>query len=84
MVYLSTQFGIKKWLRVAQVGLGAISIILSIIILAFPGVAIYSITVLLSLALLMVGIERIAIGIAAPLASKSSRVYHFRCIQQHF
>jgi uncharacterized membrane protein HdeD (DUF308 family) len=75
--YSNTLYGIKKspnWLRVAQVGLGAISIILSIIVLTFPGVAIYSVIVLLSIALLMVGIERIAIGIAAPLIkSKSSR-----------
>ena len=40
-------------------GLGAISIILSIIVLAFLSVAIYSIIVLLSLALLIDGIERI-------------------------
>jgi len=73
----NTVYGMKKspnWLRVAQVGLGTIVIILSIIVLTFPGVAIYSIIVLLSIALLMVGIERIAIGIAAPLVSKSSRV----------
>ena len=74
----NTAYGIKKssnWLRSAQVGLGAISIILSIVVLTFPGVAIYSIIVLLSIALLMVGIERIAIGIAAaPLTSKSSRI----------
>jgi hypothetical protein len=47
----NTLYGIKKshnWLRVAQVGLGAISIILSIIVLTFPGVAIYSIIVPLS------------------------------------
>lgn len=70
-------YGIKKspnWLRVAQVGLGAISIILSIIVLTFPGVAVYSVIVLLSIALLMVGIERIAIGVAAPLVSKLSRL----------
>jgi uncharacterized membrane protein HdeD (DUF308 family) len=56
----NTLYGIKKspnWLRVAQIGLGAISIILSIVVLTFPGVAIYSIIVLLSIALLMVGIE---------------------------
>jgi uncharacterized membrane protein HdeD (DUF308 family) len=73
----NTLYGIKKspnWLRVAQIGLGAISIILSIVVLTFPSVAIYSIIVLLSIALLMVGIERIAIGIAVPLVSKPSRV----------
>lgn len=72
-----TVYHIKKspnWLRVAQISLGAISIILSIVVLTFPGIAIYSVIVLLSIALLMVGIERTAIGIAAPHVSKSSRL----------
>jgi uncharacterized membrane protein HdeD (DUF308 family) len=62
-----------NWLRYVQVGLGAISIILSIVILAFPGIAVYTIIQILSIALLIIGIERIATGIA-PLPNRSSRI----------
>jgi uncharacterized membrane protein HdeD (DUF308 family) len=63
-----------SWLRVLQIGLGAISIIFSIVILAFPGIAIYTIILMLSVVLLIIGVERIAIGIAAsPSPNKSSR-----------
>ena len=62
-----------NWLRYIQVGLGAVSIILSIVILAFPGIAVYTIILILSIALLIIGIERIATGIA-PLPSRSSRI----------
>jgi uncharacterized membrane protein HdeD (DUF308 family) len=62
-----------NWLRYIQIGLGAISIILSIVILAFPGIAVYTIILILSIALLIIGIERIATGIA-PLPSRSSRI----------
>jgi uncharacterized membrane protein HdeD (DUF308 family) len=61
------------WLRLLQIGLGAISIILSIIALTFPGFAVYTIILILSVVLVMVGIERIAIGIAGPpFAGKKS------------
>jgi uncharacterized membrane protein HdeD (DUF308 family) len=65
-----------NWLRYVQVGLGAISIILSIAILTHPGIAVYpvyTIILMLSIALLIIGIERIATGIA-PLPSRSSRI----------
>jgi uncharacterized membrane protein HdeD (DUF308 family) len=62
-----------SWLRFVQIGLGAISIILSIIILTYPGIAIYTIILLFSVALLMVGFERIAMGIA-PSPSRSSQL----------
>jgi uncharacterized membrane protein HdeD (DUF308 family) len=62
-----------SWLRFVQIGLGAISIILSIVILTYPGIAIYTIILLFSVALLMIGFERIAIGIA-PSTSTSSRL----------
>jgi uncharacterized membrane protein HdeD (DUF308 family) len=62
-----------NWLRYIQVGLGAISLILSIVILTHPGIAVYTIILILSIALLIIGIERIATGIA-PLPSRSSRI----------
>jgi uncharacterized membrane protein HdeD (DUF308 family) len=65
-----------NWLRYVQVGLGAISIILSIAILTHPGFAVYpvyTIILMLSISLLIIGIERIATGIS-PLPSRSSRI----------
>ena len=75
----NTKYSIKKspsWLRLLQIGLGALSIVLSIMVLTFPGIAVYTIILILSIVLVMVGIERIAIGIAAPpfASKKSSRM----------
>jgi uncharacterized membrane protein HdeD (DUF308 family) len=52
--------------------LGAISIVLSIVVLTFPSIAIYTIIVILSIVLLMIGFERVAIGIG-PSYSRTSR-----------
>jgi uncharacterized membrane protein HdeD (DUF308 family) len=61
-----------NWLRFLQIGLGAISILLSVVILTFPGIAIYTIIIILSVVLLMIGFERIAIG-AALSSSRTNR-----------
>lgn len=50
-------------MRAAQIGLGAIAIILSTLILIHPAASIVSITVILSTILLVVGIERVLSGI---------------------
>jgi uncharacterized membrane protein HdeD (DUF308 family) len=52
-----------RWFRAVQIGLGALTIILSIFALAFPGFTFLSIVVLLSVILLFVGIEKIISGI---------------------
>ena len=49
--------------RAAQIGLGAIAIILSTLILIHPAASVVSITVILSAILLVVGIERVLSGI---------------------
>lgn len=51
------------WRRVAQIGLGAIAIILAIIAIAFPGVTVVSIVIILAIVLLIVGIEKVISGI---------------------
>ena len=51
------------WSRAAQIGLGAIAIILSILILVFPGTAIVSIVVIIGILLLIVGIESVISGL---------------------
>ena len=50
------------WLRVLQVSIGAISIILSGYVLAQPGLANSTAVQILSIALLFVGIQSIAVG----------------------
>jgi uncharacterized membrane protein HdeD (DUF308 family) len=56
-----------------QIVLGGICILLSLVILAYIGPAILTIILILSVILLIIGIERIAIGIAMPTSSKGSR-----------
>jgi uncharacterized membrane protein HdeD (DUF308 family) len=51
------------WVRAAQIGLGAIVIILSISILIQPAIATVSLIVIAAVILLIVGIERIIYGI---------------------
>ena len=50
-------------MRAAQIGLGALAIILSIVALALPGLTFLSLVVLLSVVLFFVGIEKIITGI---------------------
>ena len=52
------------WLRMLQIVLGGICITLSLVILAYIGPAILTIILILSLILLVVGIERTSVGIA--------------------
>jgi len=51
------------WVRAAQIGLGAIVIILSISMLVQPAIATVSIIVIAAVILLVVGIERVIYGI---------------------
>ncbi|HET7345547.1 MAG TPA: DUF308 domain-containing protein [Nitrososphaeraceae archaeon] len=51
------------WVRAAQIGLGALAVILSISILASPGLAIVSIVYFVGILLLIVGIESVITGI---------------------
>ena len=64
------------WLRFIEVGLGAIAIILTIVSLTYPGITTKTIIQLDSIVLLIVGIERIAIGITLPLKGKSYRLFN--------
>jgi uncharacterized membrane protein HdeD (DUF308 family) len=51
------------WVRAAQIGLGAIIIILSISILSQPAIATVSLVLLAAVILLIVGIERVIYGV---------------------
>jgi uncharacterized membrane protein HdeD (DUF308 family) len=51
------------WRRAAQIGLGAIAIILAIIAIVFPGLTLVSLVIILAIVLLIVGIEKVIGGI---------------------
>src|SRR5918912_372714 len=60
------------WLRAVQIGLGALTIALSIFALAFPGVTYISVVWVLAIVLFFVGIEQIIVGIFSPRRSRWS------------
>jgi uncharacterized membrane protein HdeD (DUF308 family) len=62
-----------KGIRILQIVLGGIAIALSLAIIANPGVGIATLTFLLSITLLVVGIERVVTGLTLSKHSKSSR-----------
>ena len=64
----------SKGIRISQIVLGGIAIALSLAVIVNPGVGIATLTFLLSITLLVVGIERIVTGITTlSKHSKSSR-----------
>jgi uncharacterized membrane protein HdeD (DUF308 family) len=65
------------WLRMLQIVFGSIAVLLSVVILLFlvifPGIALLTLILFMSLVLLVVGIERIAIGLS-PISSRKTRI----------
>jgi uncharacterized membrane protein HdeD (DUF308 family) len=59
------------WMRGAQVGLGVIAIILSIYVIAYPGIAVVTIIIILAIVLMVIGIFEIITGIFALGANRS-------------
>jgi uncharacterized membrane protein HdeD (DUF308 family) len=62
------------WIRAVQIGLGALTIALSIFALAFPGTTFISIVWVLAVVLFFVGIEEIIVGIFSPRKSRWSSI----------
>ncbi|MGD1834197.1 MAG: DUF308 domain-containing protein [Nitrososphaeraceae archaeon] len=62
------------WLRMLQIVIGSISVLLSTIILILPNAGIATIIILLSVILLILGIERIGFGAIGRLQSNSTKV----------
>lgn len=60
------------WLRMLQIVLGSISILLAAVTLFIPGSSISTTVLLLSLILLVIGIERICFGVARPTATTTT------------
>jgi uncharacterized membrane protein HdeD (DUF308 family) len=63
-----------SWIRAVQIGLGALTIALSIFALAFPATAFISIVWILAVVLFFVGIEQIIVGIFSPRKSRWSSI----------
>jgi uncharacterized membrane protein HdeD (DUF308 family) len=65
------------WLRMLQIIFGSLAILLSIVVLSFlvvfPGATLLALILFLSIVFLIVGIERIAVGLS-PLSSKKTRI----------
>jgi uncharacterized membrane protein HdeD (DUF308 family) len=52
-----------KWIFAAQIGLGALAIILSVLIIINPIISVVSVIILVSVLLLIVGIEKVLAGV---------------------
>src|ERR687886_218944 len=63
-----------SWVRAVQIGLGALTIALSIVALAFPGTTFISIVWILAIVLFFVGIEEVIVGIFSPRKSRWSSI----------
>jgi uncharacterized membrane protein HdeD (DUF308 family) len=63
-----------RWLRMAQIGLGAIAVVLSIAIIANPGLTAVLVVFTASILLLIVGIERVITGLFVQKKSRSRLV----------
>jgi uncharacterized membrane protein HdeD (DUF308 family) len=62
------------WLRLLELGLGLTAIILTIVTLTYPGITTQTTIRVNSAVLLIIGFERIAVGIALPSGNKSTRL----------
>jgi uncharacterized membrane protein HdeD (DUF308 family) len=62
------------WLRAVQIGLGALTIALSIFALAFPAVTFISVIWILAVVLFFVGIQEIIVGVFSPRRSRWSTI----------
>ena len=62
------------WFRFFQITAGIIAIVLSGAVLAGPVSAVFTMTVLFSIALIFLGIERITVGMTSSGGSKESRI----------
>lgn len=62
------------WMRMLQIVIGSISVLLSAIILVLPNAGMATIIILLSVILLILGIERIGFGAIGKFQSHSARI----------
>ena len=65
---------VPNWVRIAQIGIGSLAIILSILAVAIPEIGPFMAISLVAITLSIVGIENILTGITVPVLSKKSRI----------
>jgi uncharacterized membrane protein HdeD (DUF308 family) len=70
----ASETGVSKGIRILQIIIGVIAIALSIVVLANPGLGIEFLIFLLSLTLLVVGIERVSISFLPYIRKSSTRI----------
>ncbi|HEX5186347.1 MAG TPA: DUF308 domain-containing protein [Nitrososphaeraceae archaeon] len=70
----ASETGLSKGIRILQIIVGLIAIALSIIVIANPGLGIEFLVFLLSLTLLVVGIERVSISFLPYIRKLSTRI----------
>ncbi|MFL6498776.1 MAG: HdeD family acid-resistance protein [Nitrososphaera sp.] len=58
------------WMRWLQVGLGVLAIILAIYAIVYPGITLVTLVYILGIIFLIIGIERIIVGIFIPSGSR--------------
>lgn len=66
----------SDWVRALRIITGLIAIAASVVVLSFPGLAVFTLLFFLSFALLSLGIARIAHSVAAKWWSKGHRALH--------
>jgi len=64
----------KRSLRILEIVFGVLSIIAAGIVLVFPNIGILTVVLILSMALLLLGIERLIMGISSPLTKNIKKV----------
>ena len=69
-----SETGVSKGIRILQIIVGVIAIALSIVVIANPGLGIEFLVFLLSLTLLVVGIERVSIGFLTYIRKSSTKI----------
>jgi uncharacterized membrane protein HdeD (DUF308 family) len=70
----TSEKGVSKGIRILQIIVGIIAIALSITVIINPGFAIEFLVFLLSITLLVVGIERVSIGFLPHIRKSSTRI----------
>jgi uncharacterized membrane protein HdeD (DUF308 family) len=70
----TSETGISKGIRILQIIIGVIAIALSILVIANPGFGIEFLVFLLSLTLLVVGIERVSVSFLPYIRKSSTRI----------
>jgi uncharacterized membrane protein HdeD (DUF308 family) len=73
---LSKNMKTSDWVRALRVVMGLIAIAASVVVLSFPGLAVFTLLFFLSFALIFLGVARIAHSVTAKFWSKGHRAFH--------